>query len=151
MRKTALIGFAILVLAALATSVLPVFADSTDPQPGNTYYVVYNQSDGSIVSAVGCPSPAYCTPKLQPGQSVIYITDQPTLVKALFADAHNTKLGNWHVNLQTHQLEVTAATNSGLVAPAFGIPLIGTVLPALAILGVAMSSGLVWRRTHRHS
>jgi len=151
MRKKALIGFAILVLAALATSVLPVFADSTEPQPGYTYYVIYNQSDGSIVSAMGCPPSAYCTAKLQPGQSVIYITDQPILVKQFFTDAYNTKMGNWHVNLQTHQLEVTAATNSGPVATAFGIPLIGTVLPALAILGLATSSGLVWRRTHRHA
>ncbi len=151
MRKTALIGFAILVLAALATSVLPAFADSTEPRPGYTYYIVYNQTDGSIVAAVGCPpSPAYCIPKLQPGQSVIYITDQPIVVNLLFADAHNAKLGNWHVNPQTHQLVSTSTTGSVTTAhPAFGIGLIGVALPALGFLGLATSSSLIWRRAHK--
>jgi len=152
MRNTILIGLAILVVATIAASVLPASANSTDPQPGYTYIVVYKQADGSIVYAEGCPpSPANCAPTLQPGQSVVYITNNPILVKQFFADAQNAKLGNWHVNVQTQQLEITAAPTSGPVAPAFGIPLIGTVLPALAILGIATSSGLVWRRTHRHA
>src|SRR2546426_9257081 len=63
MRNIALIGLAILIVASLATGILPAFAASTDPQPGYTYYVVYNQTDGSIVTAVGCPPyPAACTP-----------------------------------------------------------------------------------------
>ena len=121
MRKTALIGLAIVILAALATGVLTAFAQSSsqpqssspDPQPGYTYFVVYRQTDGFIVYASGCPpSPANCIQTVQSGQSIMYITDQPVLVKQLFADAHNSNLGNWHVNLQTNQL-VTTGTMEG--------------------------------------
>ncbi len=161
MRKTALIGLAIVILAGLATGVLTAFAQSAsqpqnngnsspDPHPGYTYYVVYDQTSGFIVGAVGCPpSPADCIPVLQPGQSVVYITDQPTVVKQLFADAYNAKLGNWHVNPQTHQLVSTASVNSGPVAPVSGISLIGFALPAFASLGVAMSGTFIWRRAHK--
>jgi hypothetical protein len=125
---------------------------SSDPQPGYTYYVVYSQTDGSIVAAVGCPSsPASCTPILQPGQSVVYITDQPALVKQLFDDAHNAKLGNWHVTLQTHQLAGTSATSSASIAPPGGISLIGAILPTLASLGVGTSGTLIWRRTQKQA
>ncbi len=162
MRKMALIGLAIVILAALATGVLTAYAQSTsqiqnnnsspDPRAGYIYFVVYRQTDGFIVYAVGCsPSPANCTPTLQPGQSVIYITDQPVLVKQLFADAYNSNLGNWRVNLQTHQLATTGTTSSAFVAPAFGVSLFGAVLPALASLGVATSGSLVWRRARRRA
>lgn len=153
MRNLALIELAILFVAITTASVLPAFATSTEPQPGYTYYVVYGQTDGSIVVAVGCPpSPAYCKATLLPGQSVVYITDNPALVTAFFDDAYNGKMGNWYVNLQTHQLEGTASGGSGLILPSpFGILLIGTVLPSLALLGVATSSGLLWRRAHRHA
>jgi hypothetical protein len=151
MRDMTLIGFTILLLGALAASVLPVFADSTDPRPGYTYYVVYNQTTGFIVAAMGCPpSPADCTPFLQPGEAVLYVTDQPLVVQQLFVDAHNAKLGNWHVNLQTHQLENTGTTISGPIAPpAARTSLIGTLLPALALLGVATSGTFVLRRARR--
>jgi len=150
MRNIALIGLAILIVASLATGILPAFAASTDPQPGYTYYVVYNQTDGSIVTAVGCPPyPAACTPILQPGRSVMYITDQPLLVKQLFADAHNAKLGNWHVNLQTHQLVSTASVNSGPISQVSGIGMISIALPALASLGVGMLGSFIWRRAHK--
>jgi hypothetical protein len=159
MRKKALIGLTILALAAMAASV--VFADSTptasqtttDPQPGYTYYVVYRQTDGSIVAAVGCPpSPAYCTPTLQAGQSVIFITDQPLLVKQLFTDAHNAKLGNWHVDLQKRTLVSTGSSTTGAVAPpTFGSTLIGLAIPLLGSIGVVTSGTLIWRRTRRRA
>ena len=158
MRKTALIGLAIVILAALATGVLTAFAQSSsqpqssspDPQPGYTYFVVYRQTDGFIVYASGCPpSPANCIQTVQSGQSIMYITDQPVLVKQLFADAHNSNLGNWHVNLQTNQLVTTGTTSSASVAQAFRVALFGTLLPALASLGVAASGTLVWRRAFR--
>jgi hypothetical protein len=160
MRKTSLIGLVIVILASLAAGVLTAFAQSTpqplssspDPRPGYTYYVVYRQSDGFIVSAVGCPpSPAVCAPTLQSGQSVMYITDQPVLVKQLFTDAYNSKLGNWHVNLQAHQLATTGTMSSASLAPAFGISLFGTLLPAFASLGVATSGSLIWRRARRRA
>jgi hypothetical protein len=160
MRKTALIGLAIVILASLAAGVLTAFAQSTpqpqssspDPRPGYTYFVVYRQSDGFIVYAVGCPpSPAVCTPTLQSGQSVMYITDQPVLVKQLFADAYNSNLGNWHVNLQAHQLATTGTTSSASIAPGFGVSLFGTLLPAFASLGVATSGSLIWRRARRRA
>jgi hypothetical protein len=149
MRYAILIGFAILILASAATSVLPAFADSVDPRPGYTYFVVYRQTDGFIVYAVGCPpSPAYCKPTLQPGQSVVYITDQPELVAQFFTDAHNAKMGNWHVNTQTHQLVNTGTT--GPVPPTiFGVSLLGTLLPALASGGVGTSGTLIYRRSRR--
>ncbi len=164
MRKTALIGSAIVILAALAAGVLTAFAQSSsqpqssspDPRPGYTYFVVYRQSDGFIVYAVGCApsapsSPANCAPTLQSGQSVMYITDQPVIVKQLFADAHNSNLGNWHVNLLAHQLVSAGTTSSSSFAPAFGVSLFGTLLPAFASLGVATSGSLIWRRARRRA
>src|SRR6266446_7036083 len=156
MRKTSLIGLAIVILASLAAGVLTAFAQSTpqplsnspDPRPGYTYYVVYSQSDGFIVSAVGCPpSPAVCTPTLQWGQSVMFITDQPVLVKQLFTDAYNSKLGNWHVNLQIHQLASTGVTSSYCVASACGVPLFDIVLAAFVSEFLAISVSEELRRT----
>jgi hypothetical protein len=164
MRKTALIGLAIVILAAIATGVVTAFAQSTsqpqnnnsvpDPRPGYTYYVGYNQTDGSILYAVAClPSNgATCTPTLQSGQSLMYITDQPVLVKQLFTDAYNSKLGNWRVNLQTHQLASTGAPSSASVVPSiFGLTLVGLALPTSASIGVFTSGALIWRRARRHS
>jgi hypothetical protein len=165
MRKTALIRLAIVILAAIAAGVVTAFAQSTsqpqnnsslpDPRPGYTYSVVYRQTDGFIVSAMACrPSPeigVYCTSTLQPGQSVMDITSQPVLVGQLFTDAYNSKLGNWHVDLATHQLVSTSPASSASIAPSLGISLVGAMLSTSVSLGVGTSGALIWRRTLRRA
>jgi len=159
MRNRTLIGLAIVSLVVFATAVVVAFAQSPpqtqndEPRAGYTYYVIYDQTNGFIVLASACPpSPAYCVASPQPGQSVIYITDQPSVVKQLFGDGHNGRLGNWHVDLQTHQLASTGAPSSASALPsAFGLTLVGVVLPTSASIGVVTSGALIWRRARRHS
>lgn len=155
-------GLAVFSLAVFATGVVAAFAQSPPatpnnqndfpppPQPGYTYWVIYSQTDGSIISAVGCPpGQAYCVATPKQGQSAVYITDQPSLVKQLFADGHDGKLGNWHMNLQTHQLESTATTSTGPIAPLVSeISTMGAVFPGMGLFGLAISSTLLWRKKH---
>lgn len=152
MKNRTLIAFAILSFGILAVSILPVFADSPDPQSGWRYYVVYNQNNGSLVGASGCsPPPAACEPILQQGQAVLYITDQPAVVKRFFIDARAGKGESWHVNLQTHQLEKTTPTGSVTSPLAFaGTWLInGGILPVIASVGVVLSAAFAFRRIHK--
>ena|SRR2546425_4564010 len=153
MKNTILLGIIALTFAALAGGILPAFAASAEPQPGHVYYVVYNQTDGSIAAAGGCsasPSPITCIPVLQPGQAVLWITDNPTLVKAFFTEA--AKMENWHVNMQTHQLERLATTSSGpITTPVLSTTSIQVLLPALTLIGAALSTVYVRRRAHRQS
>ena len=166
MRKTALIGLAIVILVAIVTGVVTAFAQSPsqpqnnnsllDPRPGYTYTVVYRQTDGFIVYAVGCrPSPelgVYCKPTLRPGESVIDITDQPVVVKQFFTDSRLTgSSGNWHVDLATHQLVMTSPASPTSIAPILGISLIGAMLSFSASLGAGTLGTLVWRRTLRRA
>ncbi|HZY94300.1 MAG TPA: hypothetical protein VFE98_05480 [Candidatus Bathyarchaeia archaeon] len=162
MRKTALIGLAIVTLAAIATGVVTAFAQSTsqpqsnnsslDPRPGYTYTVVYRQTDGFIVYAVACrPSPelgVYCKPTLQPEQSFIDITNQPVLAQQFFTD---WKYDNWHVDLATHQLVRTSPVSSASIAPSLGIWLVGAMVSVSASLGVGAFGTLIWRRTLRRA
>jgi hypothetical protein len=154
-KNTILLGIIALTFATLAGGILPAFAASAEPQSGHVYYVVYNQTDGSIAAAGGCPaspSPITCIPVLQPGQSVLWITDNPALVKAFFTDAENAKMENWYVNMQTHQLERLATTSSGPVTtPVLGITSIQVLFPALTLVGAALSTIYVRRRAHRQS
>ena len=144
MKNTVLLGIIALTFAALAGSILPAFAAPADPQPGRVYYVVYNQTDGSIAAAGGCPAsfpPITCIPVLQPGQSVLWITDNPALVMAFFTDAENAKMESWHVNMQTHQLERLATTISGPVTtPVLGTTPIQVLFPASTLLVATTSS-----------
>jgi hypothetical protein len=154
-KNTILLGIIALTFATLAGGILPAFAASAEPQSGHVYYVVYNQTDGSIAAAGGCPaspSPITCIPVLQPGQSVLWITDNPALVKAFFTDAENAKMESWHVNMQTHQLERLATTSSGPVTtPVLGTTSIQVLFPALTLIGAALSTVYVRRRAHKQS
>lgn len=155
MKNTILLGIIALTFAALVGGILPAFAASADPQPDHVYYVVYNQTDGSIAAAGGCPAslaPITCIPVLQPGQSVLWITDNPVLVKAFFTDAENAKMENWHVNMQTHQLVRLATTSSGPVTtPVLGTTAIQVMFPALTLIGAALSTVYVRRRALKQS
>jgi hypothetical protein len=156
MKNAVLLGIVAVTFAALVGGILPAFARSIDPpQPGRVDYVVYNQTDGSIAAAGDCPAflpPLTCIPGLKPGQSVLWITDNPVLVKAFFTDAKNAKMGNWHVNLQTQQLERSATTSSGPVTtPVLGTTSIQVMLPAMTLLGAALSTVHVRRRAHKQS
>src|SRR2546428_979601 len=165
MKNTILLGIIALTFAAVAGGILPALAASAAPHPGHpvqpghpphpgrVYYVVYTQTDGSIAAAGACPAsfpPITCIPVLQPGQSVLWITDNPTVVKAFFTDA--AKMENWHVNMQTHQLERLATTSSGPVTtPVLSTTSIQVLLPALTLIGAALSTVYVRRRAHRQS
>ena len=162
MKTMILFGVAALTLVILTGSILQASAGtfdaqpgSADPQPGYVYYVVYNQTDGYIRAAGGCPSsssPNTCIPILRLGESVIWITDNQTVVKAFFADLQNSKMEDWHVNLQTHQLERVATTSSGPIAPpTLGIASIQVLFPALTLIGAALSTVYVRRRAHKQS
>ncbi|TMI22690.1 hypothetical protein E6H31_01405 [Candidatus Bathyarchaeota archaeon] len=152
MKNTVLTALVILAFGALATSILPVFAYSSDPQPGWTYYVVYNQSDGSIVWAAGCsPPPAACSPVLRQGEALVWITDQPALVNQFFEDAHNGKMGNWHVNTTTHAVEVMTPSSIGLASPLQSSlvtqMLYRGILTGLGAIGILLS-GIAIKRRH---
>src|SRR5438128_12695289 len=116
MKNTVLLGIIALTFAALAGSILPAFAAPADPQPGRVYYVVYNQTEGSIAAAGGCPAsfpPMTCIPGLQPGQSVLWIPDYPALVMAFFTDAESATTDSLPVYMHTHQPERLSTTMSG--------------------------------------
>ena len=162
MKTMILLGVATLTFVILTGSVLQVAAGafdpqpgSADPQPGYVYYVVYRQSDGYIVAAGGCPSsssPNTCLPLMQSGESVLWITDNPTVVKAFFADLQHSKMEDWHVNLQTQQLERVATTSPmPLAPPALGITSIQVLVPTLSLIGVAFSGVYIRQRTHKQS
>ena len=157
-----LLGVAALTLVILTGSLPQASAGSfdgkpgsADPQPGYVYYVVYNQTDGYIRAAGGCPSsssPNTCIPLLRSGESVIWITDNQTVVKAFFADLKNSKMEDWHVNLRTHQLERLATTSSGpITTPVLGTTSIQVLLPALTLIGATLSTVYVRRRAHKQS
>src|SRR2546427_12263470 len=98
MKNTILLGIIALTFAAVAGGILPAFAASADPQPGQpgqppqpgrVYYVVYNQTDGSIAAAGDCPAsfpPITFFPVLQPGQSVLWITVHIKVDKEFISD-----------------------------------------------------------------
>jgi len=148
MKKSLPLVLLVVGIVMLISSTLPTHADPTQYTPGWTYYIVYNQADGTIVSADACSNP--CSPVAHEGQAIIDITNQPIVVTQLFKDAYNQQLGNWHVNTTTHAIESIRPGSSVAVAPTqtlLGLLVYSGIPAGLGAVG-ALLSGMVLKRRY---